>query len=403
MTMPETSTPDYSRNRLREFLESEAAGGIVLMLASALALIVANSPLARDYFHLLHAELGPLSVHHWINDALMAVFFLLVGLEIKAEVTEGQLASWSQRTLPVIAAASGMVVPALVYLAVTMGSPGLARGWAIPAATDIAFAMGLLGLLGKRAPAALKLLLTTIAIVDDMGAVLIIALAYTAKLNLVALLGAGIALACMFALGRMGVKRLAPYLVLGLLLWLAIYASGVHATIAGVATAMMIPRAAAHRLEHALNPWVAFAIVPLFGFANAGVSLGGLGPEVLQAPLPLGVALGLFAGKQIGVFGSIWLAVRLKIAPCPHARWRQIYGMALLAGIGFTMSLFIGGLAFPGDALLGDEVKIGVLAGSVLSALAGYLVLRSTSTATTSTANPPSESSAPTQPVDVQP
>lgn len=387
----------------RAFIASEAAGGIVLMAASALALIVANSPLAGDYFHLLHVELGPLSVHHWINDALMAVFFLLVGLEIKAEVIEGQLASWSQRTLPVIAAASGMAVPALVYLAVAGSTPGLARGWAIPAATDIAFAMGLLGLLGKRAPASLKLLLTTIAIVDDMGAVLIIALAYTAKLNLVALLGAGIALACMFALGRLGVKRLAPYLVLGVLLWLAIYASGVHATIAGVVTAMMIPRAAAHRLEHALNPWVAFGIVPLFGFANAGVSLGGLGPDVLLAPLPLGVALGLLAGKQLGVFGSIWLAVKAGIAPRPHARWSQIYGMALLAGIGFTMSLFIGGLAFPGQPALGDQVKIGVLAGSVLAALAGYLVLRSTSTATTSTPNPPSESSAPTQPVDVQP
>jgi NhaA family Na+:H+ antiporter len=403
MTTPETSTPPYLKSRLREFLESEAAGGIALMVASALALVVANSPLAHDYFHLLHVELGPLSLHGWINDALMAVFFLLVGLEIKAEVTEGQLASWSQRTLPVIAAASGMAVPALVYLAVAGSTPGLAKGWAIPAATDIAFAMGLLGLLGKRAPASLKLLLTTIAIVDDMGAVAIIAVAYTAKLNLIALLGAGIALACMFALGRMGVKRLAPYLVLGVLLWLAIHASGVHATIAGVATAMMIPRQASHRLEHALNPWVAFAIVPLFGFANAGVSLAGAGTGILLAPLPLGVALGLFLGKQIGVFGSIWIAVKAGIAPKPHARWSQIYGMALLAGIGFTMSLFIGGLAFPGQPALGDQVKIGVLAGSLLSALAGYFVLRSTSTATTSTPKPPSESSAPTQPVDVQP
>ncbi|MBB4837933.1 NhaA family Na+:H+ antiporter [Sphingomonas kyeonggiensis] len=401
MTMP-ASIKHQARDRLRAFLESEAAGGILLMFASALALIVANSPLATDYFHLLHVELGPLSMHGWINDALMAVFFLLVGLEIKAEVTEGQLASWSQRTLPVLAAASGMAVPALVYLAVIASTPGLARGWAIPAATDIAFAMGLLGLLGKRAPASLKLLLTTIAIVDDMGAVAIIALAYTAKLNLMALLGAGITLACMYFLGRRGVQRLSPYLVLAVVLWLCVYASGVHATIAGVAAAMMIPRHAAHQLEHALNPWVAFGIVPLFGFANAGVSLAGLGPEILIAPLPLAVALGLFVGKQIGVFGSIWLAVKTGMAPRPHARWGQIYGMALLAGIGFTMSLFIGGLAFPPGPLT-DQVKIGVLAGSILSALAGYLVLRSTSTATTSTANPPSESSAPTQPVDVQP
>jgi len=382
----------------RAFIASEAAGGVVLMAASALALVVANSPLAGGYAHLLHVEMGPLSLHGWINDALMAVFFLLVGLEIKAEVIEGQLSSWSQRTLPVIAAASGMVVPAIVYLAVAGG--GFARGWAIPAATDIAFAMGLMALLGRHAPASLKLMLTTIAVVDDMGAVAIIALAYTAKLNLLALAGAGITLAWMYVANRAGVRWLWPYLALAVLLWLCVFASGVHATIAGVAAALMIPRAVALRLEHALNPWVAFGVVPLFGFANAGVALPGW--AALLAPLPLGVALGLFVGKQVGVFGSIWLAVKAGLAPRPHARWGQIYGMALLAGIGFTMSLFIGGLAFPPGPLT-DQVKIGVLAGSVLSALAGYLVLRSTSTATTSTANPPSESSAPTQPVDVQP
>jgi NhaA family Na+:H+ antiporter len=382
----------------RAFIASEAAGGVVLMAASALALVVANSPLAGGYAHLLHMGLGPLSLHGWINDALMAVFFLLVGLEIKAEVVEDQLSSWSQRTLPVIAAASGMAVPAIVYLAVA--GAGFARGWAIPAATDIAFAMGLMALLGRHAPASLKLLLTTIAVVDDMGAVAIIALAYTAKLNLLALAGAGVVLAAMIACNRMRVTRLWPYLALAVLLWLCVFASGVHATIAGVAAALAIPRAAGLKLEHALNPWVAFAIVPLFGFANAGVALPGW--EALLAPLPLGVALGLFLGKQVGVFGSIWLAVKARIAPRPHARWGQIYGMALLAGIGFTMSLFIGGLAFPPGPLT-DQVKIGVLAGSVLSALLGYFVLRSTSTATTSTANPPSESSAPTQPVDVQP
>jgi NhaA family Na+:H+ antiporter len=382
---------------LRAFIASEAAGGVVLIAASACALIAANSPLAEGYFHLLHVKLGPLDAHAWINDALMAVFFLLVGLEIKAELTEGQLARWGQRTLPVIAAASGMAVPALVYLAIA-GS-GFARGWAIPAATDIAFAMGLMALLGRHAPASLKLLLTTIAIVDDMGAVAIIAFAYTAKLNLLALAGAGIVLAWMYVANRAGVRRLWPYLVLAVLLWLFVFASGVHATIAGVTAALMIPRDAAHRLAHALNPWVAFAIVPLFGFANAGVALGSVSP---LAALPLGVALGLFAGKQAGIFGSIWLVVQTGIAPRPHARWGQIYGMALLAGIGFTMSLFIGGLAFPPGPLT-DQVKIGVLAGSLVSALAGYLVLRSTSTATTSTPNPPSESNAPTQPVDVQP
>ncbi|MBB4099905.1 Na+/H+ antiporter NhaA [Sphingomonas kyeonggiensis] len=382
----------------RAFIASEAAGGVVLMAASALALVVANSPLAGGYAHLLHMGLGPLSLHGWINDALMAVFFLLVGLEIKAEVVEGQLSSWSQRTLPVIAAASGMAVPAIVYLAVAGG--GFARGWAIPAATDIAFAMGLMALLGRHAPASLKLLLTTIAVVDDMGAVAIIALAYTAKLDLLALAGAGVVLAAMLACNRMRVTWLWPYLALAVLLWLCVFASGVHATIAGVAAALAIPRAAGLKLEHALNPWVAFAIVPLFGLANAGVALPGW--QALLAPLPLAVALGLFLGKQVGVFGSIWLAVKAGIAPRPHARWGQIYGMALLAGIGFTMSLFIGGLAFPPGPLT-DQVKIGVLAGSVLSALLGYFVLRSTSTATTSTANPPSESSAPTQPVDVQP
>ena len=395
MAAPATRTKPLSA--LRDFLHGEAAGGIVLMVVAALALVVANSPAAPFYFGVLKSYVLGLSVLHWINDALMAVFFLLVGLEIKAEVVEGQLSSWSQRTLPVIAAASGMAVPALVYLAI---APGFARGWAIPAATDIAFAMGLMALLGRHAPASLKLLLTTIAVVDDMGAVAIIALAYTAKLNLLALAGAGVVLAAMLACNRMRVTRLWPYLALAALLWLCVFASGVHATIAGVAAALAIPRAVGLKLEHALNPWVAFGIVPLFGFANAGAALPGW--EALLAPLPLGVALGLFAGKQLGVFGSIWLAVKAGVAPKPHARWGQIYGMALLAGIGFTMSLFIGGLAFPPGPLT-EQVKIGVLAGSVLSALAGYFVLRSTSTATTSTANPPSESSAPTQPVDVQP
>jgi Na+:H+ antiporter, NhaA family len=388
-------------DRLRGFITSEAAGGVVLMAASAAALLVANSPLAGDYAALLHVELGPLALHGWINDALMAVFFLLVGLEIKAELSDGALSQWSQRTLPVVAAAAGMAVPALVYLGVTAGAPGLTRGWAIPAATDIAFAMGLMALLGSRAPPALKLLLTTIAIVDDMGAVAIIALAYTAKLELIALAGAGIVLAWMYVANRAGVTRLAVYLPLAALLWLLVFASGVHPTIAGVAAALTIPRAAAERLEHVLNPWVAFAILPLFGFANAGVALPA--PAALLAPLPLSIALGLFAGKQIGVFGSIWLAVKAGIAPQPEARWAQVYGMALLAGIGFTMSLFIGGLAFPDAPALGDQVKLGVLAGSVLSALAGFLLLRSTSTATTSTPSPPSDSSAPTQPVDVQP
>jgi NhaA family Na+:H+ antiporter len=268
-----------------------------------------------------------------------------------------------------------MIVPALVYLCATWTTPGLANGWAIPAATDIAFAMGVLAILGSRAPPALKLLLTTVAVVDDLGAVVIIALAYSAHLDGLMLFASACLLAAMALLNRAGVIRLTPYLVLSILLWFLVFRSGVHATVAGVAAAMTIPRAALHKLEAALNPWVAFGVVPLFGFANAGVSLSGMSPAVLLAPLPLGIGLGLVLGKQAGIFGSIWLAVRCGVAARP-ARWAQVYGMALLAGIGFTMSLFIGGLAFPARPELADQVKIGVLAGSLLSALAGYAVLR---------------------------
>ncbi|WP_380872988.1 Na(+)/H(+) antiporter NhaA [Sphingomonas sp. DBB INV C78] len=380
---------------LRDFLQSEASGGILLMVAAALAMIVANSPWAEDYFHLLHLETGPvlseklgtMTVHLWINDALMALFFLLVGLEIKREFVDGHLASWRDRGLPIVAAAGGMIVPALVYLIVTGGAPALLRGWAIPSATDIAFAIGVLALLGSRAPTSLKLFLTTVAIVDDMGAVAIIALAYTASIGGPALLAAILLWGLMFALNRFGVTRLWPYLLLAVALWFAVLLSGVHATIAGVLAAIAIPikqtpgapdadDSPLHRLEHGLHPWVAYAIVPLFGFANAGVSLAGTGLAELLAPLPLGVALGLFLGKQIGIFASVRLAVALKIGERPAgATWLQIYGVALLCGIGFTMSLFIGGLAFA-DPRLVDEVKIGVLGGSLLSALAGYALLR---------------------------
>ncbi len=365
----------------RSFLATEAAGGIILIAAAAAAMLVANSPLAPTYFELLHARLGPLSLLHWINDALMALFFLLVGLEIKREFLRGHLARWSDRILPCIAAAAGMAAPALLYLAFAGGTEGLVRGWAIPTATDIAFAIGVLALLGSRAPASLKLFLTTIAIVDDMGAVAIIALAYTAAISGPALLAAIVILAAMAGLGRIGVRRLWPYLLLAAALWLAVLLSGVHATIAGVLAALAIPLgdeddSPLERLEHGLHPWVAFAIVPLFGFANAGVSFAGIGVEQLLAPLPLGIAAGLFLGKQAGIFGSVRLAVALGLAQRPAgASWTQLYGVALLCGIGFTMSLFIGGLAFS-DPLLIDEVKIGVLGGSILSAIAGYALLR---------------------------
>jgi Na+:H+ antiporter, NhaA family len=373
-----------ARSAMREFLRSEALGGWLLIAAAALALIVANGPFASDYARLTHVRLGPLSLQHWINDGLMALFFLLVGLEIKREFVDGHLSTWADRRLPLIAATAGMAVPAFVYLAVTRGDPALARGWAIPAATDIAFAIALVTLLGSRVPTALKLFLTTVAIVDDMGAVAIIALAYTPAINGAALLTALVILAAMFALNRWGVVAMRWYLAGALLLWGAVMLSGVHPTVAGVLAAMAVPvkptpaapdadDSTLHRMEHMLQKPVAWIIVPLFGFANAGVAFGGASA---LSPLPLAIALGLLIGKQVGIFGSIWIAVKLGLAAKPaRARWSQIWGVALLCGIGFTMSLFIGGLAFE-DAVLADSVKIGVLIGSLASALAGYSVLR---------------------------
>ena len=376
----------------RNFLANEAAGGMLLIAAAALALLIANSPLAPAYFAALHAYFGPLSVVHWINDGLMAAFFFLVGLEIKREIVDGELANPADRRLPIIAASAGMIGPALIYLAIVGAGSPLARGWAVPAATDIAFALGVLALVGKRVPASLKLFLTTVAVVDDIGAVAIIAVAYTADLDFLAL-GAGIALlGLMLGLNRAGVQRLSPYLALSAALWLATYLSGVHATVAGVLAAFTIPirrspgapddmSSPLHRLEHALEPWVALLIIPLFGFANAGVSLAGLDAGTLLAPLPLAVAAGLFVGKQLAIFGSVRAAVALGLGSKPRdATWPQVYGVAILCGIGFTMSLFIGALAFS-DARLVDEVKIGVLGGSLLSAAFGFALLRLTAPA----------------------
>lgn len=366
---------------------------MLLILAAVGAMVAANSSFADDYFHLLHLEtgpvlapaIGPMTVHLWVNDGLMALFFLLVGLEIKRELIDGALANPADRRLPVVAAIAGMVVPAAIYLAIAGGEPALTRGWAIPAATDIAFAIGVMALLGKRVPAPLKLFLTTVAIVDDMGAVAIIALAYSHGLDLGALAAAAGTMAIMFAMNRRGVKSLPPYLIAFALLWFLVLLSGVHATIAGVLAAAFVPitpspaapddaHSPLHVLEHGLSPWVNFAIVPIFGFANAGVALGG---APMTAPVVLAVAAGLFLGKQAGIFGAVWLADRSGFAKRPaRSSWAQVYGASLLAGIGFTMSLFIGGLAFPGQPLLVDEVKIGVLAGSALAGIAGYLVLR---------------------------
>jgi NhaA family Na+:H+ antiporter len=383
---------------LRDFLKSEAAGGILLMAAAAIAMILANmpGPVANAYAAFVHYDIGPvltpklgsMTVHLWINDGLMAIFFLLVGLEIKREFVDGRLSTWTNRRLPVIAAAAGMVFPAAVYLLIIGDDPTLINGWAIPAATDIAFAIGVLALLGKRAPTSLKLFLTTVAIVDDMGAVAIIALAYTAEINTLAIAVAACLLGVMYFMNKSGVTSLVAYMIVAALLWYAVLLSGVHATIAGVLAALMIPikktpgapdavDSPLHRLEHAIHPYVAYAIVPLFGFANAGVSLAGVGVAQLLAPLPLGIAAGLFLGKQVGIFSSVWLAVKLGLAEKPGGTtWMQVYGVSVLCGIGFTMSLFIGALAFPGSELLVDDVKIGVLGGSLLSAIFGALILR---------------------------
>ncbi|AXA65358.1 Na+/H+ antiporter NhaA [Pseudomonas oryzihabitans] len=369
---------------LNRFCAAEAAGGVVLMVAAAVALIVANSPLADDYFASLHWYVGGLSLGHWINDGLMAIFFLLVGLEIKREMAVGQLASWGDRALPGLAALGGMLVPALLYALVNRHDPQTLAGWAIPAATDIAFALGVLSLLGSRVPASLKVFLSALAILDDLGAVLIIALFYTSDLSTPMLLAAAGLVAVLFLLNRFKVTALLPYLLVGALLWFCMLRSGIHATLAGVILALFIPLGDTEaddaspllKLESALHPWVAFLIVPLFGFANAGVSLAGMSPANLLDPVPLGVTLGLFLGKQIGISLMAVLAIRSGLARLPEgASWLQLYGVALLCGIGFTMSLFIGALAFPGAPFLVDEVKIGVLLGSLLSALAGIAVL----------------------------
>ncbi|AWM24041.1 Na+/H+ antiporter NhaA [Sinorhizobium fredii] len=381
-------SPDRIHSTLRNFLDSEASGGIILMAVAVVAILTANSPLAEGYFHLLHLYIGPLSLQHWINDALMSVFFLLVGLEIKREMLDGHLSSWSRRILPGAAAAGGMLFPALIYVYFNWNDPPAHVGWAIPTATDIAFALGVLSLFGSRVPASLKIFLAALAIIDDLGAVIVIALFYTAELNFVALEAAGLVIGILIILNRMGVKALWSYLILGAVLWILVFASGVHATLAGVILALTMPlrltpetpksshdNSPLHKLEHHLQKPVAFVIVPIFGFANAGVSLAGISMSIFYEPLIMGVALGLILGKPIGVLGTVGVLVKLRLADLPaRASWGQMTGVAFLCGIGFTMSLFIGLLAFL-DSSIQDRVKIGILMGSLASGVVGSMFL----------------------------
>ena len=371
---------------IKDFLALESAGGILLAAAALVAMLLANSPLEAVYTGFLDTPVevraGAFAIAKplllWINDGLMAVFFFFVGLELKREALEGELSSPAQVILPALAAAGGMLVPAAIYAAINWGDPVTLHGWAIPAATDIAFALGVLSLLGNRVPTGLKIFLLTLAILDDVGAIVIIALFYTADLSGVSLGMAGVALAGLFALNRAGVKRAAPYVLVGLVLWASVLKSGVHATLAGVALAFFIPRKAARMLEHDLHPPVAYAILPLFAFANAGVSLAGVSLASFLAPVPLGIAAGLVAGKTLGVFLVSFLAIRLGWAQMPAgADWASLFGIAVLCGIGFTMSLFIGGLAFEGTA--GEyavQMRLGILGGSLAAALGGYALLR---------------------------
>jgi len=372
---------------LRRFLAHEASGGLVLIASAIVALIATNFGAVELYETVLARPIAGVSVLRWINEGLMALFFVLVGLEIKRELLDGQLTTWPHRALPGIAALGGMIVPALVFLAFNPSGAAL-RGWAVPTATDIAFSLGVLALLGKRVPVQIKVFLTALAIIDDLGAIVIIALFYGHDFAPLMLGLDTLCFAALVVLNRLGVTRLVFYIPLGLLLWYFMLRSGIHATIAGVLFAATIPLKASpghpddahsplHRMEHALSPYVAFVVLPIFGFANAGVQMRGLGLVALLKPVTLGCLLGLFVGKQIGVFGCTWLAARLGIAKKPAGTsWTQLYGMAVLCGIGFTMSLFIGLLAFERSDALQDQTKIGVLFGSLLSALVGWTVLR---------------------------
>ena len=380
--------------RIKAFFEFEAAGGIVLALAAIAAMIIANTPLNVWYESFIHApvaiQIGSFEIakdaHHWINDGLMAIFFFLVGLELKREVLIGELSNVKQIILPAGAAIGGMVFPAIVYLIFHYNEPEYWKGWAIPAATDIAFALGILSLLGSRVPNSLKVFLVSIAIFDDIGAILIIALFYTSELSLSSIALAGLCLPFLYLLNRRNVTNIAPYLIIGLVMWVFVLKSGIHATLAGVVLALFIPmfdktdpeHSPLEELEHSLQDIVSFAILPLFAFANSGISLKGAGLADLFHSVPLGIAAGLFIGKQIGVMVACWLIFKLGVSKMPNGmNFQQIYGAALLCGVGFTMSLFIGGLAFAGDSYVFDE-RLGIIMGSIVSGIAGYIMLKVT-------------------------
>jgi NhaA family Na+:H+ antiporter len=382
---------NYLSQPFRWFFKLEAASGLVLLFAAILALYISNSNFSELYFSTLNKylfiginDIGlKLSVIHWINDALMAIFFFFVTLEIKREFLQGELSNIKQAMLPIVGAVGGMLVPALIYVYINFGDPETLNGWAIPSATDIAFSLGVLSLLGKRVPISLKVFLTALAIIDDLGAILIIALFYSGDLNIKYLLLMLISFIALLLVNKFNIKKFFPYLLIGIFLWDFTHNSGIHATIAGVLLAMTIPHRKKEKdfsllikIEHAISPYVAFGIMPLFAFANAGVSLEGLSLSTLMDKVPLGIVLGLFIGKQLGVFVFSYISIKLKIAQMPtNANWFNFYGVGILTGIGFTMSLFVGNLAFVENVQYMDGVKIGVLAGSLLSTLAGYILI----------------------------
>ena len=382
---------NYISSPFKWFFKLEAASGILLLISAIAALIVSNSELSVYYFETLNKYLFiginnfglKLSVLHWINDALMAIFFFFVTLEIKREFLQGELSSIKQAMLPIIGAIGGMLIPALIYIYINIGNPNTLNGWAIPSATDIAFSIGILSLLGSRVPISLKVFLTALAIIDDLGAIVIIAFFYTGDLNIQYLLLMLVTFILLLVLNKFSIKKFTPYLILGLFLWFFTHESGVHATIAGVLLASVIPhRKKDHdfslliKIEHAISPYVAYMIMPLFAFANAGVSLEGLSLSSLMLPVPLGILLGLFVGKQLGVFVFSYASIKFGLATLPtNSNWVSFYAVGVLTGIGFTMSLFVGNLAFVNNMEYMDGVKIGVLSGSLLSTVVGFVLL----------------------------